>query len=364
MTSAAGAPAQTVGHLKISGYGFAHPDGRPFAWRGITAFRLLEIEATGRGAEADAYLRWAAAERLTVVRVLAMAKHLFELPPDRGLAALDVLLKRAARHGVVVEVVALADTAAYEIDLRAHLRRVGEICARHPNAVVEIANEPYHGTQRPELHDTAFLASLRSELPADVPVALGAGSYPELLTAGNYVTIHYPRPGGWRWIKALEDAIEHRRRAGKPIVDDEPMGAGERIEPGRRDADPERFRAAAIAGRLIGIGATFHYEDGLQARRPRGNTLACFRAWQQGMALVPGDAAVEPLEPGAAGPLRAVRGEHASFFLGGRGDRAWVLVAGTTPQTTIDWNQGWTVTMRRTWRASRFYAVRRVSSSR
>ena len=364
MVPSTGASAPAVAHLKVSGYGFTHPDGRPFAWRGITAFRLVEMEATGHGAEADAYLRWAAAERLTVVRVLAMAKHLFDLPPDRGLGALDALLERAARHGLVVEVVALADTAAYPIDLKAHVRRVGEICARHANAVIELANEPYHGTQRPEVQDTASLATLRAELPADIPVALGAGSYPELLTAGEFVTVHYPRPDGWRWIAALKDAIAHRSRAAKPVIDDEPIGAGERVEPGRRDADPERFRAAAIAGRLMGIGATFHYEDGLHARRPRGNTLACFRAWQQGMALVPGDAAVEPLEPGAAAPVRAVRGEHASIFLGRRGDRAWVLVAGTTPQTAIEWNQGWTVTMRRTWPASRFYAVRRVSSSR
>jgi len=85
------------------------PDGRPFAWRGITAFQLLEMEAGGRGGEADAYLKWAASERLTVVRVLAMAKHLFVLEPEKGLKALDALLARAARHGLFVEVVALAE---------------------------------------------------------------------------------------------------------------------------------------------------------------------------------------------------------------------------------------------------------------
>ena len=138
---AAPAPEQ---HLQIKGTRFVRPDGRPFDWRGITAFRLVEMEAAGRARDVDAYLAWAAKEELTVLRALVMAKHLFELSPERGLAALDSFLTRAARHGLFVEVVALADTASYPIDLNAHVKRVGEIAVRHPNTVIEIANEPYH----------------------------------------------------------------------------------------------------------------------------------------------------------------------------------------------------------------------------
>src|SRR5688500_12321459 len=39
------APPAPIQHLKISGTQFVRPDGRVFAWRGITAFRLLEMEA-------------------------------------------------------------------------------------------------------------------------------------------------------------------------------------------------------------------------------------------------------------------------------------------------------------------------------
>src|SRR5687767_13153431 len=225
-----GAPTAPVQHLKISGTHFVRPDGRPFAWRGITAFQLLEMEAGGRGAEADAYLKWAAAERLTVVRVLAMAKHLFTLEPERGVKALDALLARAARHGLFVEVVALADTQEYPVDIPAHVKRVGEICARHANALIEIANEPYHGTQRAEVHDPGYLARLRTEIPATVPTALGAGDYPAVIGAGDFVTVHYPRSvshAGWGWVAGLKDASAHVRQTRKPVIDNEPIGAGE-----------------------------------------------------------------------------------------------------------------------------------------
>lgn len=336
-----------------------------FAWRGITAFRLLEMEAGGRGDEAEAYLRWAASQRLTVVRVLAMAKHLFVLEPERGLTALDALLTRAARHGLFVEVVALADTAEYAVDIPAHVKRVGEICARHGNAVIEIANEPYHGTQRAEVHDPIYLARLRAEIPRTIPTALGAGEYPAVIAAGDFVTVHYPRSishGGWGWVAGLKDAAAHVRQTHRPVIDNEPIGAGERTEPGRRDAIPERFRAAAIAGRLMGIGATFHYEAGLHARRPEGNSLACFRAWQEGLALVAGDAGVEPFEPGSSAPLRGIRGDHAAAFLGRRGDTVWVLIAGAGARVVVDWQSGWTVVSQREWPASRFYVSRRVSA--
>lgn len=322
------------------------------------------MEAGGRAHDVDAYLRWAAAERLTVVRVLVMAKHLFELPPDKGAAALDALLSRAERHGVYVEVVALADTASYTLDLAAFIRRVGEICARHSNALLEIANEPYHPTQRAEVHDPQYLAKLRAEVPAAVPVALGAGDYPQVLAAADYVTVHFPRSiahEGWGWVAALKDGARLARETGKPVIDDEPLGAGARFEPGRRDADPERFRAAALADRLTGVGATFHYEGGLHARKPEGRELDCFRAWQQAWSLVPGSESVAAAEAGGPGaPVKAIHGEgSAASFIGTRGDKAWVLIAGTKGPVRIEWSPGWSPTDSRRWPRSQWHAASR-----
>jgi hypothetical protein len=89
--------ARVPARLAVKGVDFLAGES-PFEWRGITAFRLLEQIAHGRDGEAIAYLDWAGAQRVTVVRVLTMAKHLFELNPDDGLKALPRLLALASER--------------------------------------------------------------------------------------------------------------------------------------------------------------------------------------------------------------------------------------------------------------------------
>jgi len=61
------------------------------------------------------------------------------------------------------------------------------------------------------------------------------------------------------------------------------MGAADAAVAGRRDNDPARFRAAAVESRKAGLGATFHYEGGLQAKLPTAKELACLDAWLEGL---------------------------------------------------------------------------------
>jgi hypothetical protein len=287
MTSAAAlGPRQDTKHLRVSGTRFVTPDGQPFEWRGITAFRLLEFVAHGRAAEADAYLGWAASQKLTVARVLAMAHFLFELSPADGVAALARLLDIAQRHNVAIEIVALADTGSYTLDVRAHVHRIGEIAARYPNAVIEIANEPYHPTQSEDVHQHAFLRELRALIPSSVPVSFGTVDPRGELAGGDYITWHSPRDE--RWPERMREGAALLQRYGKPVIADEPMGAADAAIPGKRDNRPERFRAAADAARASGLGATFHYEGGLQARRPTPTEAACLRAWLDGLMSASG----------------------------------------------------------------------------
>jgi hypothetical protein len=261
----------------VAGTQFVRADGTVFYWRGITAFRLLEFVAHGRAPEADAYLRWASAQGLTGVRVLSMAQVLFALSPADGERALDRLLDLADRHGIVVEIVALADSARYTFDVRAHVAAVGRAAARHPNAIIEIANEPYHPTQRKDVHDHAVLRKLRDVIPRDVPVSLGTLDDEGELAAGDYVTWHSPREGDWP--ERLRDGGALTRRFGKPVIADEPMGAAARAVRNRRDNVPEHFARAARICRTLGLGATFHYEGGLQAARPSAAEARCLAAW-------------------------------------------------------------------------------------
>jgi hypothetical protein len=341
------------------------PDGSPFSWRGISAFRLLEMEAAGRTKEVDAYFAWAAAEHLNVVRVLAMAKKLFELPPGRGLAHLDSLLRRAAAHGLFVEVVALADTASYPTtDPATHVDRVARICEKHSNALLEIANEPYHSTQVGPVHDRTYLRELLQRVPSHVLTAAGAAAFPTLYDDGSYATAHFPRSSraeGWEHVRRLRIGRDLLRAARKPVINDEPIGAGQRYEPGRRDDNPERFRAAALASRLIGLGTTFHYEGGLQARLPEGRELECFHAWQEAWTLIPGAGPIVASDAGEpGGPVTAIHGDNdLASFIGVRGNAAWVLIAGTTAPVRIEWSPGWTQAETHEWPRSRWYSASR-----
>jgi len=289
VTSAAAlGPRQDTKHLRVAGTHFVTPAGAAFEWRGITAFRLLEFVAHGRAAEAEAYLAWAASQKLTNARVLAMAHFLFQLSPSDGVAALARLLELAQRHNVVIEIVALADTGSYQLDVRAHVHRIGEIAARYPNAVIEIANEPYHPTQSADVHQHAFLRELRNLIPSSVPVSFGTVDPRGELAGGDYITWHSPRDE--RWPDRMREGAALLERYGKPVVADEPMGAADVAIPGKRDNRPDRFRTAAETARASGLGATFHYEGGLQARLPSPTEAACLEAWLEGLMSAPGGA--------------------------------------------------------------------------
>ena len=277
--TAAGTPAER--HLRVRGTSFVTADESVFQWRGISAFRLLEFVAHGREAEAEAYLGWAASKRLNVVRVFAMADGIFNLPPADGQRALPRLLAMAQRHGMYVEVVAFTGTSVIKVDRAAFVKAIGAICDRHPNALLELANEPGHPTQAVEMHNPAHLQSLLRLVPNDVPVALGSVEYHDGFAAGTYVTWHSPRGSGW--VRQVEDGVQLLRKFRKPVINDEPIGAADVAVPGRRDNDPARFRAAATAMRRAGIGATFHYDGGIQARPPTRVETACLDGWLAGL---------------------------------------------------------------------------------
>lgn len=268
-------------HLKISGTRFVDDKGAPFEWRGISAFRLVEFVAHGREKDAEAYLAWAASKKLNVVRVFAMADGIFQLSPADGQHALPRLLELAAKHGIYVEVVALTGTAVIKVDMPQFVKAIGEICARYPNAVIELSNEPGHPTQSKTMHDPAYLKSLVDLVPAQVPVSLGSVDYGEGFGAGRYITWHAPRTRTWHL--EIAKGADIAKRFGKPVVSDEPIGAADTLVPGRRDNDPARFRAAGAAARAAGIGSTFHYDGGIQARMLTKIEMACLDAWLEGL---------------------------------------------------------------------------------
>ena len=273
--------------IRVDGERFVDSAGEPFEWRGITSFRLAEMIASRRERDAAAYLDWAKSQDLNVVRVLLMAQHLFELTPEAGRAALPTLLDLARERGIAVEVVMLADTRDVAIDYEAHVREVGRIAMEKGNAFIELANEPGHPTQDDRVHQPDFLQKLAGLLPEPLVVALGSFEYGDGFTGGDYATTHVPR-GEEGWDHVFEVATRAARAAElkKPVVSDEPIGAGPEYQPGRRDNDAARFGAAAALTYVAGLHATFHYEGGLHSRIPAGPEATSLSAWKAGLELV------------------------------------------------------------------------------
>ena len=339
-TPEAAGPMQRVA---IRGTGFVLGEA-PFEWRGISAFRLAEQIAHGREAEAVAFLDWARGRQLNVVRVFAMAHHLFALTPADGVRALPRLLELAAARGLHVEIVALTDTAAIAVDHAQHVAAVGAVAAAHRNALVEIANEPWHPTQDRRLHDPAYVKKLSAAVPAGVLVALGSAEGTPGYAEGAYATWHSPRGSGqegWQHVLQLAEGPALVQAWGKPVVSDEPIGAADAAIAGRRDNAPEHFGAAAALTRLAGLGATFHYEGGLQSRIPAGRELECFTAWSEGLALLSGlpqnGRFLNGDELAAIGRAQGVR----AAFGRASGAEVWLVGVNPAPGAAVAWSGGW-----------------------
>jgi hypothetical protein len=258
------------------------------------------------------------------------------------------LLDLAAAHNVHVEIVALAGTRDAPLDLDRQLEEIGRIAFEHDNAIVEVANEPEHPSQTEEVHKPDVLVRLRSRVPPRVPVALGLVEGLDRRSAGDYITWHSPRDDGndgWGHVVALAQGPDLLRQWNKPVVSDEPIGAGAAFQSGRRDDSPARFRAAAVLTRLAGLGATFHYEGGLQATIPGGRELECFNAWNEAWKLLPAD--VE-----RSGVFRRARDEGAAVvdyradkalavFERQRGNLVWIAVINPREGFAMRWAPGW-----------------------
>jgi len=328
--------------LRVVGRQFLYPDGSNFDWRGITAFSLVEQLARGRDIDVDAYLGWCAANGVSLVRVLAMCATWLTLTPKEGLTFLPRLLLMAEQYGLYVEVVGLAATSSYAVDVNKHLSDVAAVCKDHANAVLEGANEPYHSTQQGTVEATvdAFAP------PAPVVYCPGAGRTDEGTlshTGGHFLNVHNDRKAGengWRWSRHVKDSGDASRHYKMPLNADEAMGAGEQ-DTSSRDSNPAHFLAFAANCKINSIGSTFHYSDGLLTTIPTGKQLECFHAWRQGLDVVPSGGQFQN-SGWNTGPVDSADWTHVlriyhSLF----GNRGYSLFIGLTGPPNPVWINGW-----------------------
>jgi hypothetical protein len=148
----------------------------------------------------------------------------------------------------------------------------------------------------------------------------------------------------------------------KPVVSDEPIGAGFKSQPGRRDDAPARFRAAALLTRLAGLGSTFHYEGGLQAKIPESRELDCFTAWDEAWSLLPADVESQGRFAASGTQGSTVQGFDRKAALGVferiAADRGWVLAVGPG-DPALKLAPGWKIAETKTFEGMRLVSVAR-----
>ena len=295
-------------------------------------------------------MAWAARTGFTVVRVLAMNRGWMDLAPADGRRALPRVLSLAREHGMYVQVVALAGTGtdvfSHDTFLREQVRAVAQACAAVDNCVLELANEPYHGSQA-ALDDPARMRRLQADVPAEIPVAWGAARdhRSDRMAGGSYVVAHVAR-GGNRWdrVGRVQELRDLSRRTGKFVVDSEPIGAAEAPQPSRRDNEPAAFFAQGLLARMVDVGTTFHCEDCLLAKVPGPIQQACADAFIAG-ATLPAAAAtltfVDSDTPAAPVDHLERLSPAARVFAAVSPTEGIVLVLGTSQSPAPRWRDGW-----------------------
>lgn len=224
-----------------------------------------------------------AALGFNLVRVCAGHLEWCGQTAESGRARLPEFLVYAHDLGMNVEVTANTDHAIAKYDIVRHTIEVGQMVT--PFDLLEQANEPWD--QEQQLSPT-FLRDLPR--PAGVLVALGAAQTDEERTYADaaYVTAHLDRGRPtWNQIRRVRELEALSAVTRKPVLNNEPIGAGERDERGKRLADPSAFYGMAALNRLMGVGGIFHSSDGLMAQRLGPNQRRCAEAFIAGSRVIP-----------------------------------------------------------------------------
>ena len=212
---------------------------------------------------------------------------------------------------------ALADTAEWpKGQLEAQLFEVYQKACEFPNVLVEGGNEigPVHETQAEasvdvcrqftpsgpalycpgSVHGGGFCDEQDSLTSEQWEHGCETGEWPywdEVNTyTHDYGTSHLKRDGSdadrGRRVRELE---ESSNQANCLFVDDEPLGADETTQPGRRSAEPGVFYLQGVLSRVMEVASTFHSQAGLTSAPFGPNQQHCAEGFINGSRTVADD---------------------------------------------------------------------------
>lgn len=311
-------------------------------------------------AERDAFLDQTRDLGLNGVRVFAGALTWAGQTPEGARAALPDLLEAAAARGLRVQVAAITDSAT-GYDVAAHLRAVSAIVAAHPNAILEIANEPGHATQAPAVQDIRNLTRLALDnVPSGVIYALGHlsdepvdGAWP-WQTLGGVITAHLSRDRDlWNRVRRMREIAAIGELTHWPVISGEPDAIAETQPPGKtriigEEAVSWSFALGALCRGFEIAVCVLHSEDGLMGRLLGPNEQRAARAYVEAFRAFDTEDRLEFRNAGWVGsPVRSARFAEQpppnvvraySFVAGASG---WTVLVGVTGDPAVEWSNGW-----------------------
>jgi hypothetical protein len=333
-------PGVIAGRLRVDNRFFVNDAGtfRPIFTSALSLLRKSDDETR-------AFLDWTSRTGFNGIRVFAGALEWAGQTAASARDRLPFLLAEAARRGLYVEVTAITDSAGGSYDPAQHFRACAEICDRVDNAILEVANEPYHGTQADAIHKPERLLAIGQA--SRLPFALGAAADDESteMAGGSFVTIHLDRGRDkWNQVRRVRELASVSESSRKPAVNNEPIGAAEGAQPGKRESDPAFFFCMGALNRLFEIGGVFHSEAGLNGVLPGPVQQSCAEAFVAGSRIVPVEDRLGFMNAKwAQSPVADARFDVTVVraYTGVAGARAWTVLVGVSGDPGLQLGAGW-----------------------
>jgi hypothetical protein len=236
-------------------------------------------------------------------------------------------------------------------ELEPHTDEVERIAQAYPVVVLrEVANEADHDTQGGRL-DPGRCAELAGRMAG--PVSYGAtleGDESDTYAGRDHTAVHLDRSRDpWNMVRRVREIYAHTERYNRPANNQEPIGAAEQDEPGRRCADPAIFHTMAALNRLFDVTVDiFHSNDGLDARPLGPQQRACAQAFVAGSRVWPTADVLSYRNAGHEGsPVRDANFDKVVRVYSGlmpSGLEALTVALGLTgsvDESQIELNDGW-----------------------
>lgn len=343
--------------VHVDGKVFRDSTGAIWQYRGVTSFLLLKRFIGGD--DIGPYLDARRLAGANVVRVLSTVTWGPLAPTDYTDDQLRAFLTLVHTHGLRVELVALASAQDWSLDRQQqHTQRiVNAVADVGALDLVEVANEPFQNSAPPW--------DVMAKVTRRPGVVMAYGDYSVncdslVQKVLDYLTYHPERKDEWprtaKDARELRDGFDCGVDANNnpkpgfggthiPVVSDEPMGADEVNQPGRRSNVADDFYWFASTAGLMGAGTTFHSEAGLTSAEPGPFQEAAEGAFWAGLRSVPVDAQLGQYTRGGLANVPLAHGDDKALrtFCSLQGGRADCIVIRPTGDWIAQAINGWTI---------------------